>query len=313
MGALEQSMRALPEVGGTLRRVRAGAVLPDGDFFGLKQVLFYGIQSIEHTRDLWLAWEVDPDEHLGAARALMHALDSERVPTASFRWRDATDDALALARKHTARARRLMHARRDEVERALLEDYEGARVDVHGHLVLLASQAVLASTDARLRAHGPSWVPQDEALSLTQQALELAQDAQAEALALVRQRSSVHVHAHARWLEGWRDMLALLDHRLAKVRLLEAVGGCWPERARSPRLALTQARAARLPPNAQPIDLEVECDRPLVITGPNMGGKSVLLNLVGLAPSGARGAPVAVPGRAGAKLGARGHRVRGRG
>ena len=279
-----EHMGALGDVERAVGRALAGAILTDANFFALKRLLYHGLQSIEHTQTLWDDWgDARVGDDVEQARALMTQLDPERTPTGSFRWRDGADEALAQARRATAGARRAMHARRAEVERALTQDYEGARVDVHGHLVLAPAHTERAARDARLRPHGPSWVPTDDDLADLQRDLDDAKQAQEQRLAQVRQRASALAHLRALWLQTWAARLALLDHRLAKVRLMEQVRGCWPQRRTRRALSFERARSPDLPSTAQPLDLDMDGERPVVITGPNMGGKSVLLKLVGLA------------------------------
>lgn len=79
------------------------------------------------------------------------------------------------------------------------------------------------------------------------------------------------------------EVLSKLDLVLAKAHLSEAMNAGAPELVRGQRLKLVQARHPLLVGKVVPLSLELGLDfDTLVITGPNTGGKTVALKVVGL-------------------------------
>lgn len=135
-------------------------------------------------------------------------------------------------------------------------------------------------------------------LPLNNELRELAA-AESEEIARVLEGLSREVEAHADDLDAGSAALAELDVLWARVRLSQAIGGTTPEvadgaaarfdlrRARHPllwRQAGGEADGRRAGEAIVPFDLVLTSpQRVLLVSGPNMGGKTVLLKAVGLA------------------------------
>ncbi len=104
---------------------------------------------------------------------------------------------------------------------------------------------------------------------------------------------SVHLHEHWEVLKTFIDALGILDRHLAGARFSRVVDGnpvtitdtqlIDIRKARHPLLAIRNRRQPELPPVvANDLTLGTDGIRTLIITGPNTGGKTVLLKTIGL-------------------------------
>ena len=285
---LRGALGALPGIERPLRKLRAGEALGEVELFGLKQFLYYGGEAIEAALDLVDGWGV-PQSWSEQIAALMETIHPQRRPTPRFHLADELSDELEALRLDLRAAKRRRRKRRDALEEALVASYGGS-FDFHGNYHLspdTGSDDELAD-DARLEHTGQGWELSDEELAGLSDDIE-RREAEVEAVERdLRARLSEVLVDQIDWLEEVAEILALLDVRLAKVRLKDDLEGSWPdwtdaggitiEQGREP---LTALRLAERDEEIQPVDASVG-DTPVVITGPNMGGKSVLLRLVGI-------------------------------
>jgi DNA mismatch repair protein MutS2 len=128
-----------------------------------------------------------------------------------------------------------------------------------------------------------------DVLDLNNRLVELAAAEDAEVHRLLRQMTTEIWEAQAP-IRHIADVLGEVDYILARARLSQMLGCHEPELSEDGRIALLQARHPLLVEAAQggggivvPATLTVDPElRTLVITGPNTGGKTVLLKTIGL-------------------------------
>lgn len=283
---LTRSLSELPELEMCRRRLLAQEALRDEDLFALKRALYFGAQLLTEAKTP-LTSLIDEDIELINARCslLMQAIHPEPNPTPRFFLVDALDEALADARTSHRAAKKAATARARALEASVLERYPQGRFDLEGVLRLPQhDQALiaLASQDPQLNMRGQGWVIADEELGLSQLVQQERYVAMQAQEAQVRQRlTQTHVLPAWGWIEAMIEALARFDLRLAKVKLRMQLDGGWPELSHDGRISAQGARSPTLD-QAQPLELGLEPARGVVITGPNMGGKSSALKLIGL-------------------------------
>ena len=282
--ALRRQLAELPaQAPRQLKRLALGEPLGEAELFCLKRLMYRALRCGQLIPEA-LSIERDVPETLERLGALLHALHPEQEPSARFHLSEALDPDLAAALKRDARARRAFTQRRKALLDLKRADYPGARFDLEGEARLTGALATRAATDPQLEPAGGGggalWRLRDQELEATRLALKASQREVARHASRLCAELSSALAPHVTWLLQLHAHLVNLDLRLARARLREAIQGCWPVALpeRSARLEMRRARAHDL---AQPIDFELD-DEPAVIVGPNMGGKSSLLKLVGL-------------------------------
>ena len=282
---LMSALRELPELRALRRRLDAAEVLRDEDLFTLKRFLFYAEALLAQASEP-LAWLCEPDLMAARCQALRLGIHPEAAASPRFMLVDAHSAALAQARdEHRQRQRQLRQLEREH-EALTLARYPRARFDLEGVMRLPAGEheaRELARADAALIARGDGWIVASPALTQARDQELAALEALREQEAQVRASLTAALVLPARgWLQALGEALAHLDVRLAKERLRRELDGCWPcPLAVGQPMTLTQARQPQTA-QAQPLDMTLSPCRGVVVTGPNMGGKSSLLKLIGL-------------------------------
>lgn len=231
-----------------------------------------------------LAAIVEECPDLGALRtALTRALDADGAV------KDDASPALARARRGVVDGERRLH---QQLERWAAGFGEGSYVTRHGERFVALVPAAGFSRKRGI-VHDTSnsgqslFVEPLEACEGNNHLLELRGIATTEALRILRELAD-HVRSERDAVLATEDALARLDAVRAAARWASAHGGIALEpgdgplhlvQARHPLLAMGERRDALVP-----LELRLERDgRLLLVSGPNMGGKTVLLKTVGLA------------------------------
>ena len=212
-----------------------------------------------------------------------------RTLDADGRVRDEASPALARARRGVLEGERVLHR---QLEKWAAAHGEGSYVTRHGDRFVAL---VPAASGARKQGivHDTSHTGQSlfvepfESAEANNRLLELRADVLAEERRVLRELAAA-VFAAAPALEQLEDALATCDALRASASWAVELGGeavipggarLKLVRARHPLLAMGTRRA-----DVVPLDLELgEGGRLLLVSGPNMGGKTVLLKTVGLA------------------------------
>ncbi len=275
----------LPALDDPLRRLRAQEPLRDADLFAIKRALVHALATCE-LPDSPLASYCQLDTQRAQLTDWLQQLHPEPEPTLRFHLSAQLDPALGPARDAQQRARRALRDAQRALESALRADYTGASFDLEGDMRLSHAPASI-ERDARLGRVGPTtFRPISDEI---ERASALHEEARAHTEQLehqARARLSAIFSAHVDALDALQERLIALDLDLACARLRRALEGCWPTWRDAPGWTLTQgcdpAVRDALGDDAQRVDLRLEGAAPLIITGPNMGGKSALLRLLGL-------------------------------
>lgn len=291
---LRQALRELPELERLVRKLAADEPLGEPELFKAKQFLFYAAAALRASAALFKRWSLGA--HWPAKLAgVMEKLHPQARPTPRFHLTSELDPQLKAARQSARQKKHHHRALRDALEAAILQDYPG-RFDIHGAFqpdptpkaAQNSGQIARLGADPRLAQSARGWQIVEPEFNAASAEIARA-EAHVDALeAELRRRLSRLLAENTALFQQVEAELIGLDLRLAKARLRREIGGCWAELRSAPGVVITQGRepsvqraneARGRPP--QPVDLELGA-RPAVITGPNMGGKSVLLRLVGL-------------------------------
>lgn len=286
LDALRAALRDLPDAATAIARAAMGDVLADPAFLELQRFC----ETIDRIDVLMPGESQHPKIRNEAIRALAAALAPGRREDGPFYLADALDAELGVARARFAREQAELDAARGrEIERAARElrrdDIAGdefivMRADLHGPL----PQGV------RVVREAPTYVlcelEYGDASLAALRRRDAAADAVAELEEGVRARLSAIVREHAVALEDAARATGELDVLVAAARFAQR-HRCMPADVRvEPVLAFRGARF--LPVEAElvaagrrfvPLDLELH--DAAVLTGPNMGGKTVALQTCG--------------------------------
>jgi hypothetical protein len=276
---VRRALGELPSLERPLRLLDGAETLDDVALFELKRFLYWGALLIEATDPLdWVPSEWEP-----RLRETMAAIHPELEASPRFHLAADLDERLGPARKRHKEARRAERSRRRDLEQALVADLGGS-FDVRGRYVPDDQEA--AASDARLLRTGDYFDLTDERLA------ELAEEVRDEGAIVekieneVRQQLSDLLRSDARWFGEVRETLCELDLAIARVELKSRWNGTWPTWRDDGETTITDGRLPRFidtldAGEIQPISVEFDA-APTVVTGPNMGGKSALLELLGI-------------------------------
>ena len=287
------SPEAVPDARPVMERLHVpGSVLDGGQLVELLQVV-RGIRTI--ATELGRLQKNGP--RISALAVVPPPRDIERRLAQAVEPDGSVKDG---ASDELARARRDIRSTRDRLVKrlaSLAQRLSSAVASSDAGATMRSGRYVLpVRREARSRVkgivHGESssgatlFVEPEEAVQLGNE-LNACEAAEARALLKVLRELSDLARPHVEQIaEGWR-MCVRVDDLYARARYALAVGGCAPKLEPAPApLVIRQGRHPLLLAEAQavvPFDLQTaEDETVVVVSGPNTGGKTVLLKAVGL-------------------------------
>ena len=290
---VRRSLERLPSIAAEVRRLDEGPEtrpLREPELFAVKQFLYFGSRILRAAEELVaelgrpLRWRVRLD-------ALSNEIHPGRDDTPRFHLAGELSPELADLLEQKSDIQEELTVIRERVEEKIVSRLGGS-FDLEGrYLPGGLSESELESSE-ELERGDDGWRPASAELSRKRGELEAVRERLGEVEREVRAELTEAVAEEAEWLESVTGFLAELDFGLARVRLRRRVEGCWGtwrgadedagtmlSQGREPRVERLAARQGHA---VQPVDFELS-GPPAVVTGPNMGGKSALLALVGLA------------------------------
>jgi DNA mismatch repair protein MutS2 len=284
----------VPDVSLALSRLRIeGSVLEGQDLLAILRVL--GSAGRVHA-DLRRVRENAP-----LATQLAHEPPDKRIERRLEQSLDADGSLLDTASPALAAARReVQHARQRLLRRldTLLRGLDSTTAPSDASVTVRAGRYVIpVRRDSRSRpagivhdesgSAGTLFVEPTEAIELGNALREAEVEEERETLRVLRELTGL-LRPELPALRGVLEMCVAVDDLVARARYALAVEAEVPEVVQAPSgLRIVNGRHPLLLAGAQPVvpfDLEMEpVERTLLISGPNTGGKTVLLKAVGLA------------------------------
>jgi DNA mismatch repair protein MutS2 len=285
---------AIPDVSRALGRLRIdGSVLEGAELAAIHRVLV-AARLVE--ADLRRVAELAP-----LAGGLARPLPAKSLERRLEQSVDQDGALLDTASPRLAAARREVHAARDRLIRkleSLLRSLDANTAPADASVTVRGGRYVIpVRRDSR---HRPGGIVHDEsgsagtlfiepsaAIELGNALREAEVEEEREALRVLRELTDL-LRPELPSLRELVEMCVAVDDLVARARYAVAVGGDVPDVAPAPAdLALVNARHPLLLAGAEPVvpfDLELASEeRTLLVSGPNTGGKTVLLKAVGLA------------------------------
>lgn len=279
-------LRELPDAAGAIARASTGEILDDVNFLELQRFCetFARIDAL-------LASDYAPIDNAGV-RALAEKLEPGRSSAGGFYLADGFSGELERARRHLEQAQRELDAARARSTERIARELGRDEIDDADEFIVMRAQLRDAlPAGVRVVREAPTYL----LCALEYDEVTLAalgrRDADAEVVAVaeegVRARLSSQVRERAEQLERGARELGELDVILAAARFTRRFACVSARVASRPILSFTRARFLPLAVELEqagrsftPLDLAL--DDVAVLTGPNMGGKSVCLQTCGL-------------------------------
>ncbi len=284
----------IPDVSRALARLRIeGSVLDGTDLVAIQRVL--GAARRVHA-DLRRVQETAP-----LAAALSHPLTDKAIERRLEQSLDADGSLLDTASPALAAARREVHQARHRLLRrldSLLRGLDSTVAVADASVTVRGGRYVIpVRRDSRSRppgivhdesgSAGTLFVEPTEAIELGNALREAEVEEERETLRVLRDLSGM-LRPELPVLRGAIEMCVAVDDLVARARYAIASDGEVPEMVAAPAgLRVVNGRHSLLLAGSEPVvpfDLEMDpSERTLLISGPNTGGKTVLLKAVGLA------------------------------
>jgi DNA mismatch repair protein MutS2 len=285
---------AVPDVSRALARLRIeGSVLEGAELLGILRVLgaarrvHADLRRVEENAPLAAALS-RPLADKAIERRLEQSLDADGSLL------DSASPALTAARREVQQARQRLLRRLD----SLLRGLDAAATSADASVTVRGGRYVIpVRRDSRNRpagiihdesgSAGTLFVEPTEAIELGNALREAEVEEERETLRVLRELSGM-LRPELATIRGSVEMCVAVDDLVARARYAVAADGEVPEVVPAPAgVKVVNGRHPLLLAGAEPVvpfDLEMEPgERTLLISGPNTGGKTVLLKAVGLA------------------------------
>lgn len=273
------------------------APLRTSELFQLKQFTYFGQQILQAVEGLAADFEM-PAAWSDRLAGLSETIHPGGAETPRYHLAGGLDAELQATLDEKTELEEKLRRTREPLEEAVLDTFDGSFALDGGYRPGTEDEVADLSESDLLEQVDGDWRLADDEVRRLEAELDGLRKELDDIEHRVRGELTEDVAGRVEWLERVADGLCELDVALAKVRLRRELGGCWgdwqatarPEnasneasrgalqidRGRHPGLAAVVGER-----EVQAIDVELG-ERPAVVTGPNMGGKSSLLVLVGL-------------------------------
>jgi len=298
LGALQTEFDGVPDASGAIARASMGDVLDDVNLLELLRFC----KTVERVGQLFSQLHAGFGIDASAAGIVGRALAPGYREPAGFYLTDGFDGDLAAARERLGREQAELDAARGREVEGAARELERDEIASDEFIVMRTDLRGTLPPGIRVVREAPTYLLCAVEYGSASLAALARRDAAADAVAAAEERvrgglSSV-VREHAASLDAGARMLGELDVIFSAARFTRRHACVAADVVAQPMLAFEQARF--LPLEAElaaagrrftPLDLEL--NDPAVLTGPNMGGKSVALQTCGfMALCAAFGLPV---------------------
>jgi hypothetical protein len=277
--AMRDALRISPDPLPALSRAGMGEVLDDAQLLELLRFLD-AAQRIEAIAPQFLTEPV---------REAVRLLESGRAGKFGFYLSDNADAALGEARARADRAQAEFESARGRLAQRLAQAL-GREGLPPGEFIVMRDGASPLPSGVRVIREAPTYFLCE--LELDETALQAlskrdeANTAVAQAEARARERISSYLRERARPLESLMKSLGAFDVRLAQVRFAQTYACVAPEIVAENVLRFEDADYLPLKAELESAgrsykSISIELSESAVLTGPNMGGKSVALRTCG--------------------------------
>lgn len=293
--AMRDALRTAPDPLAAISRAAMGGVLEDAQFLELQRFL----DAVQRIDTLMIAPGLTFLDD--ASGAVVSALEKGRAGKFGFYLADAFDSALASARAAADRAQ----AEYDGVRGRLAQNVAvalGRDELAGGEFIVMRDAATRIPQGVRVVREAPTYflceLELDDAALEALRRRDAANERVAAAEGSVRAGLSGIVREHSQALEALTERIGGFDVDLAHARFAQRHECIAPTISRDQDLSFTDARylplEAELEAQGRRYEaISVELHDVAVLTGPNMGGKSVALRTCGfVATLGAFGIPI---------------------
>ncbi|HHT89805.1 MAG: hypothetical protein QM451_13285 [Bacillota bacterium] len=280
------------DIRGCLERSRQGSVLDDVEFYAIKKLLLI-VEQIQTELER-LGWEFLPS--LDLVLECRQALSAGQGREDSFYLADAYDEELARIRRERVRLEGIIADFRRSVENKILQSV-GRTLTMDGNIaVSRTDRDALRQLEAIEELEQVRTTPDALTFALVEDAgmqqirrdLRQSREEEEACKQAIRVRLTECVAALAPRILSVLERLGYLDLLLAKGKLSFAMGGIRPSLCQDSCLRIKNGRHPLLEEEVEqrgytytPLCVNV-CRGVTIITGPNMGGKTASLKMIGL-------------------------------